>query len=203
LHIRSVVGTKRSAESHWRASQFLFGFGAVSAPGPTSWQIFGRDVAFPLLQANFESVLLKVGRVIPRHGCSLVQTWSMSEQQEDLVRSLRLTCQDGGKMMHGRLSVVDGLQQCAYWLAQTSLLTSLLEQVWPQVTDGAVSVSVCFFMERYLFGLGALDGEIRRRSWTGCRRWETFRRMRCARLRLHGFDTCCSPSAREAMPAEC
>jgi len=178
LHIRSVVGTKRSAESHWRASQFLFGFGAVSAPGPTSWQIFGRDVAFPLLQAIFGSVLLKVGPVIPRHGCSLVQTWSMSEQQEDLVRSLRLTCQDGGKMMHGRLSVVDGLQKCACWLAQTSLLTSLLEQVWPQVIRGCCPTRVVL--------TSALS-----------------RRMRCARLRLHGFDTCCSPLAWEAMSAEC
>jgi len=140
------------------ASRFLFGFGASSSPGPTVWQNFGRDVAFPLLQGVLEAVLLKVGPMVPRHGSS--PAWHMPGQQGDLVRrSLRLACQDAGRNARGRVGLVDGLQKCTYWLAQTSLLMSLVAQVWPQIVHGfsptdvivqsrledrAVPVAVCF-----------------------------------------------------------
>ena len=133
-----------------------------------------------MLQACFEAALVTIGPKIPAAGTGCVTTWPLNETQQEFLRAVRVACKDAGKGMRGRLSLVDGLQKCGYWICHSSLSTSLVAQlsshvvsesnassakIVPEVSDSALAAAVCFYGERYLFGLAALDGEIRRRPW--------------------------------------
>ena len=182
--------------THWQVLRFsrkgrkkaIFSF---QSPFPSSWPVFSfclspvpeesplrflKEVALPFIKDLFAVVLRAVGpdAELPS------PLWPMEAEASETLHEIQVAnielVQQGSLPPTARSCLV----KTPYWIAQTALAHSVLQQAWarvgivvlgtpPQFTPvipvAAIVVSLEFVCQRFLFGISVLEAEIKKKSW--------------------------------------
>ena len=172
-----------SKQSIGLPARFLFGFGTSKPPGATKTADFICRFAIPVVQRLFRLILRTMGPKRPlgnRTDAGSLHEWRYNVLGERLIRSVRHICHLAGKRPGVGSCLNSGFGKTPYWVANYSLLTSVISQLWCPAAYNqhmdcvristmfhfdTLKLSLEFYRLRYLHGLAVLDAEIRNQTW--------------------------------------
>jgi hypothetical protein len=160
-------------------NRFVFSFGAAQEPGPPNLANFGSDVVLPKVRRAFIAALTLCGPHAPVCDRKELLEWQFDHAAEKAVYLYRVECYRLSKRTRLGKTLASSFNKAAYWLAQQSLFTTLMQQLWPSIITGerpaalqatalshsALKASMEFFAVRVLFGMAVLAVDILHETW--------------------------------------